>query len=323
MKKKKIIPTLSLSIVLAMGATAYEANHLYNIYPTKFYEETEDFYYDDLILEKIEDSLQQIFNYSSYVPQGLCISNDYFFISMYDFKKNSNSIINVYDRNGNFINSCELYNKAHVGGISIDFKNNLLWIPSFFGNVDAYRLNDIVCKKKANPIYKDLYLGEGLRCYDKPFESSISYLTYYDNSLYVGNFTLVGKGTIKQYKVDIDKDGVVRLTEISNFYVPNLVQGLSFYEKNDKKYMLLSRSCGTDMPSIVQIFIYDEKIDDYTKPIINSRSFHFSPMIEQITNNNESLYSLYESQSMPYKNETKKDKTLKKSSIDDLLNYIN
>ena len=321
-RKNLTIPALSLSAILIASAISYDAHHLYNRYPADFCKDTVGFYVDEDLPEELETNLQYTFNHSSMVPQGLSISDDYFFISMYDFAHYYNSIINVYNKGGNLVNSCELRNKAHVGGISYDPKHKLLWVSSVLGNVDAYRLFDIVHKEDAKPIYKDLYLGKNLRCYNKPFETAVSYLTYYDDSLFVGNYTLHNKGTIKQYKVNIGDDRVARLTEERTFKVPNLVQGISFYEKDNDKYMILSRSCGTDMPSILQIFKYDENVDDYTSPIINSKAFEFSPMIEQVSFDDESLYSLYESQANPYKESTKKEKSLKKSNINDLLNYL-
>lgn len=321
-KKKLILPTISLSALLIAGIISYDARHLYNKYPASFCEDDLDFYSEELFPEKIEDNLQYTLNHSNFVPQGLSISDDYFFISMYDYQHEFNSMVNVYDKSGNLINSCELHNKAHVGGVSYDPKHNLLWVSSILGNVDAYRLFDVLHKESAHPIYKDLYLGSGLRCYNKPFETAISYLAYYDDSLYVGNFTLRDKGTIKQYKVDIGTDRIVRLSEERRFKVPNLVQGISFYEKDNDKYMILSRSSGIGMPSIIQVFKYDESVDDYTQPLINSKAFYFSPMIEQIASDDENLYSLYESQATPYRDRTEKEKTLRKSDINDLLTYL-
>ena len=86
--------------------------------------------------------------------------------------------------------------------------------------------------------------------------------------------------------------------------------------------MILSRSCGTNMPSILQIYKYDKNVDDYTNPLINSKAFKFSPMIEQISFDDELLYSLYESQSEPYKDNNSKEKSLKKSDINSLLDQL-
>ena len=321
-KKKLILPTLSLSALLIAGSITYDAHHLFNRYPADFCEDNVDFYSEEIFPDAIEDNLQYTLNHSNFVPQGLSVSDDYFFISMYDFQHEFNSMINVYNKEGKLVNSCELRNKAHVGGISYDKKHQLLWVSSFFGHVDAYRLYDLVHKEQVFPLYKDLYLGRDLRSYNRPFETAVSYLAYDDDSLYVGNFTLNNKGTVKKYKVDIGSDRIVRLTEEKRFRVPNLVQGISFYESEGTKYMLLSRSCGIDVPSIIQIYKYDDSIDDYTNPLLNSKAFYFSPMIEQISTDDDTLYSLYESQATPYRDKSEEEKTLRKSDINDLLTYL-
>ena len=320
-KKKLIIPALSLSAILAATKFSSDFNSL-NIYSTELSKENVSFYTDETIPERIETNLRYTFNHTNMVPQGLTISDDYFFISMYDYYHLSNSMINVYDKDGNFINSCELYNKAHVGGISFDNKNNLIWVSSNFGNVDAYRSFDIINKENASPLYKDLYLGSNLRSYNRLFKTSISYLAFYNDSLFVGNFTLSEKGTIKQYEINFDKDRTVHLTETNRFKVPNLVQGISFYENNDDTYMILSRSYGPKIPSVLQIYKYDENIKDYTSPLINTKAFRYPPMIEQISSNEDSLYSLYESQAKPYNKEENNEKSIKKSNLPKILTYM-
>lgn len=321
-KKKLIIPALSLSAIIVATKLTGDFNSI-NIYSTDLSKENVSFYTDETIPKRIEANLRYTFNHTNMVPQGLTISDDYFFISMYDYYHLSNSMINVYDKDGNFVNSCELDNKAHVGGISYDNTNELIWVSSTYGNVDVYRSIDIVNRESAKPTYRDLYLGSNLRSYNKLFKTAISYLTFYNNTLFVGNFTLSEKGIVKQFDISFDKNRTVHLTEINRFKVPSLVQGISFYEKDDKTYMILSRSCGPKIPSALQIYKYNEEINDYTSPVINTKAFRFPPMIEQITSTGDSLYSLYESQAKPYSNKVdSNEKSIKKSNLPKILIYM-
>ena len=321
-KKKLIIPALSLSVLLT--ATDFINNfNTTNVYSTKLSKENVSFYTDETIPERIEINLRYTFNHTNMIPQGLTISDDYFFISMYDYYHLSNSMINVYDKDGNFVNSCELNNKAHVGGISYDNTNDLMWVSSTYGNVDVYRTKDIINKESAKPTYRNLYLGSSLRSYNRLFKTAVSYLSFYNNTLFVGNFTLSEKGTIKQFDISFDENRTIHLTEINRFKVPNLVQGISFYEKDDNTYMILSRSCGPKVQSVLQIYKYDENIKDYTSPLINTKAFTYPPMIEQITSTGDSLYSLYESQAKPYTNKVdSNEKSIKKSNLPKILTYM-
>ena len=320
-KIELLIPAVSLSALLAVSSfTSKNENYPYSYNNTTKAYTT---FIDEELPDAFEESLQYTLDNSNMVPQGLSISDDYIFVSMYDFYHINNSLVQVYTKDGDLINTCSLRNKAHVGGISYDKERNLLWVSSYLGNVDAYGVFDIVHKDEASPRYKDLYLGQDLRNYNNPFKTAVSYLTMHNNSLYVGNFTLGRNGIVKQYAIDVDEERTIHLKEVNRFKVPNLVQGISFYEKDDNTYMILSRSRGIKVPSTLQIFKYDEEITDYTNPLVNYKSFEFPPMIEQITTDNGSIYSLYESQSEPYKTDKNNGNTLNKTNVKTLLSNFN
>lgn len=320
-KIELLIPAVSLSALLIASSFSNKTENYpysYNSTPKAY-----TMFLDEDLPNAFEEYLTETLNTSKMVPQGLSISDDYIFVSMYDYSHINNSFIQVYDKEGSLVNVCSLRNKAHVGGISYDKERNLLWVSSYLGNVDAYGIFDIIHKDEAKPRYKDLYLGQGLRSYNNPFETAVSYLTMHNNSLYVGNFTLGRNGIVKQYEIDVDEERTIHLKEVNRFKVPNLVQGISFYEKDDNTYMILSRSRGIRVPSTLQIFKYDEGISDYTNPLINYRSFEFPPMIEQIATDKDSIYSLYESQSEPYRNDNNTENTLNKTNIKRLLANFN
>lgn len=261
-------------------------------------------YYDvllDSVVDDVDFSLDNI-NFmpeDSYVPQGISIMSDYVLVSSYDYYKNKNSIICVYDKDGNLVNNCLLDINAHVGGIAYDSNNNLIWVTSYEGKVNAYLADDIVSKDEVEPIYKDILVGKGLANYQYPWINTASFVTIYDNVLYVGNFTLSSYGRVKKYKIHLDDELVMEY--LGSFRIPNKVQGLSFYKKNDKQYMLLSRSYGKEAASALQIFNYSEEIIDYTSDDVLSVSLNLSPMLEQIVCNGDETYLLFESNAKPYK----------------------
>lgn len=235
------------------------------------------------------------------VPQGLTYTDDYFLVSAYDYAKKDDSCIYVLDKEGFLVNVCSLNNKAHVGGIAYNSDNNLVWVTGLDGHVNAYRLNSIINRKSVSPIYSELDVGNGLDNYKYPFLNSASFLTIKDDRLFVGNFSLTNQGIVKEYDISIDEETrVLSLEYVRKFSIPNKVQGLSFYEKDGNEYIIFSRSYGKNCSSILQIYSYDEKIDNYNDKDLISVSLELPAMLEQTTVIDNYLYSIYESGAEPY-----------------------
>lgn len=239
--------------------------------------------------------------YDSMVPQGLTYVDDCFLTSSYDFCNLNESCVYTLDSSGNLLNTCSIGNRCHVGGISYDKLNDLIWITGPYGTVNAYKVNDILNKDSASPIYSDLDVGNGLRNYKNPFHNSISFLTTYNNKLYVGNFSLSSNGWIKEYDILIDSDSkYLTLKYVRKFLIPNKVQGVSFYSKNDNEYIIFNRSYGRDVNSVMQIFKYSPDILNYNDNKLNSVIVECPSMLEQSTMIDDEMYSTYESAALPY-----------------------
>ncbi len=312
---KKFIATLTLSALLITSTTTscdFRNQFKYGVRYPKYYPEQS---FEELD-ESFEDSFDRLFQNTNLVPQGLTFDDNYMYVSMYDHDKRFNSVIVTLDFQGHFINICNLDNNAHVGGISYDRNNELIWVAAKNGNVDAYKKDTILNSTVASPYYKDLYVGKGLPNYINPFGTSVSFLTVKNDELFVGNFSLFDTGLIKRYKVKKNEDESIVLTMDGSFVVPNKVQGLSFFNKNGQDYMLLSRSFGNNDNSLIQIYKYDPSISDYMDQ--ESTAYEFPAMIEETFIKDGMLYSLYETNSNPYQDPNKKNKTLRMSRIDSL-----
>ncbi len=271
--KQKILPILSLTAILALSSVG--SNHLVfnNRFNVNQSYKSDDLFTENNISNNYETNMEDLVDYSYFVPQGLTFSDTYTFISFYDYSGLDKSIIKCFSHDGALVNTCSLVNNSHVGGISFDEAHNLLWVCSTNGEVDAYRLNDVINKDSVNPCYSGLDVGAGLPNYINPFINSVSYLTVYNGDLYVGSFSFYGKGNVKKYSITVDEDRRVILKLIDSFNVPHMVQGLAFYEKDKKTYLILSRSYGRGRSSALQIFSYDEEIKDYTRAGIPSTTF--------------------------------------------------
>ena len=203
----------------------------------------------------------------------------------------------MFDKSGALLKEIILDNKSHVGGISYDNKNELIWICSSKGRVDSYKYKefiegDISNKKSYNVC--DNSLGGSFLLEDGNMVSS--YLTVYLDKLYVGSFNKKTNGLVKVFDI-IRENGNTSLKYLREFIVPNKIQGITFYKSNGITYMFLSKSYTRIKDSEILVYRYRKDIDDYS---IYSFSFNLPPMLEQIVNINGKLLLLFESFAKKY-----------------------
>lgn len=234
------------------------------------------------------------------VPQGITTTGKYIIITAYDYKNKEDSKCYVLNKGGELINTVSLDTVSHVGGVAYDSKNQLLWIPDKDGVLNAYDSDTIMRDAKATAKYKFTDLGEGLNENKNKYSDIIDYLCLYDEYLYIGSFHLKNSGLVKKYRI-VGHDNEVKLEYVRQFKVPSLVQGISFFEQNEKEYMILSRSFGRNNNSKIQIFEYNDVIEDYSLSYLDRITLVLPPMLEQNIVYNEELYMLFESNANKYR----------------------
>ena len=216
------------------------------------------------------------------------------------------------DLDGSRTKTIILNNKAHVGGISYDQKHNLIFICDTKGKISSYPYHEFI---NENYIHQKKYdvssnsLGGNLLIEDGNLVCS--YLTCYEQKLYVGSFNKIKNGLIKVYDILRKEEGIT-LKYLYEFKVPRKIQGITFSKINDTPHMILSSSYGRKNNSKVLIFPIS-KTNTYLNP---TYSFCCPPMLEQISvdNNNDILF-LFESSSSKYR------KTAK--TVTDKITFIN
>lgn len=233
----------------------------------------------------------------SMVPQGIGLTEEYIIITAYDWEKSENSKCYIYNKNGNIMNTVTLDTKSHVGSIAYHQKSGLLFIPGDAGQVLAYNKEDFLNSSFVKAKY-NFDLGEKFSIYQNKFTNIIDYLTIDGEDLYVGNFLCKENGLVQKYKI-ISEENRIKLDYISEFSVPPKIQGVSFYNKDDYKYMILSKSFGRKNDSHLEIYKYSDTINDYTKE--EKISVTLPPMLEQNTVDQNKLYVIFESNASKYK----------------------
>ncbi len=245
---------------------------------------------NDLYISSIEQE-QNIDELNDYVLQGLCKVDDKYLLTAYDSNKNKNSIIYILDEDLNNYKIKELDTNSHVGGITYDPIHNNIWVTDVNGTVSCYEKDEVFSHKSTiSPKYKSIDVGDKLNNFYG--DTSAAYITYNDNKLYIGNFNKKNKTIIKEY--NIDEDGMIDISNYKSINISEYVQGIAFYEKDDKKYLITSSSYGRFFKSKLRIYDcnnYKELNEVTTKELM-----------EEIIVDDDKLVSLYESNAKIYKN---------------------
>ena len=209
--------------------------------------------------------------YSSYATQGCCFVDDKIFITSYDTKYDSNLVrvcrnnsrLDIIYKDGNY-KSLFFNNKSHVGGISF---HNKLFIT---GNmcIKGYDLDYVLSLSNNNIINEDVTYE-----IDKKLLGSVSYLTTYDESIFVGEFNKYKSTNLIKYNTNNS------LCVDCVYKVPfNKVQGLCICEYDDVEYYFFSCSYGRKMYSKLYVArIIDGKFHKLLE-------FKLPSMSEQISN---------------------------------------
>lgn len=241
------------------------------------------------------------FDNEFFVPQGICSYEDYFFISFYDSSNKNNSMIYIYD-NSNLYKKVILDSKIHCGGICINDKFKKLYITGKGKDsnsyINEYNYKDVFsCKEILQP-YDTFRVDIDNRLYSTSAKhSSPSFMTYFDNSIYVGNYcdcVDLDKAIIKKYNVN--KDGKINNTYeiIANPF--SNTQGLCVIKKNNERYYIFSRSFGRKRNSLIHVC---KLVNGYFKII---STMVLPSMLEQICEYNGNILVLFESSSKKYRN---------------------
>ncbi len=224
-----------------------------------------------------------------YISQSLVRINGKTFITAYTKKENTStggheySRIYVYDENGNYEGKMTLNNDAHVGGISYDKDNNVLYVTNSNGKIDAYDYNKIINNINTKDSDYTFYLGQDyqipcdINVYDVKNNTNTPASTiYYDRgNLYVGKYEASEKGYLITFRPEIsfDENGNKSISynkeEIKiQDNLPKQIQGIATTNYKGKEYLVVSCSAGFVTNSLspksrLRLYEYDENTNKY------------------------------------------------------------
>lgn len=235
---------------------------------------------------------------TSMTPQGVTANEKYVFISAYCHTKEHNTVIYMIDRfSHEFIKEIILPDQSHAGSITYDPNNNNLWVCCYDNNlklptlsvismseIEAYDFN-----KNYEPISYDI-------SYPLLTILHASYMTYYDNAIYVGNFTTKKNSETVLERFDLQEDGTIASSsnpltdedddENNNMYIPSVattisgqMQGVAFCEG----LAAMVRSYGSDNNSKLYFFDAEDPSQLYDRTVSTAiTTIDLPPMAEEI-----------------------------------------
>ncbi len=231
----------------------------------------------------------------SMCPQGVCFAKNYLLVTAYDLKDEEMSVVYVMDKTSKkLLTTLVLPTTAHVGGICYD--GTYLWLTTG-SKASALKMTDVQYAVKSGQAYYNVEFFEVCK-----LGISASYITYFDDKLWVGTYNELQNTYMYSYEID-DFDTSLALTKVDTVKMPTRVQGVSFTEDG---YLILSRSCQLyqglrGYMRRIEVYQPDlENEDGGTISIGSAMNCIYTPsMNEGIALKGSYLYVLFESGAFP------------------------
>ncbi len=252
---------------------------------------------------------------SAMTPQGLCVSEDYIFISAYcgikryktDLEENKifgknkdklaaeenhnvhNSVIYILDReSGDLLKTLVLPDDNHVGGLATDGKNLFIAKSSDKQvSIISFAQISLAMQTKSKTV-KAVYE------YSFDCDCTASFVTYHNDILWVGVFDEKNEGELNGYEI-----GLLGLEKVTSVKIPAKANGAAFYETGGEICLVVGSSYGRKNLSKAYLYSVDfygeenmtiKKEDIYTLP----------PTVQNFAFYDGKVYHIYESAATCY-----------------------
>jgi hypothetical protein len=183
--------------------------------------------------------MENTFECTEEVPQGLELVDDCILITAYCATQEHKPAIHIIDRDsGGYINTILLAEPSwHVGGICYNSSNDKIYITTYIDKVN--KNSTVSVFNKSDILNPDDRQGETIIQYeDKDFsKKSNAFVTYnkYNNQVYLGGYKLNSFLT----------DTILNIDTLNDIEYTSFMQDMDFLEYNDKQYTIISRSVGS------------------------------------------------------------------------------
>jgi|GEM_PF-367725 len=247
-------------------------------------------------------------NCTGMVPQGLCFCEDYLLVSAYDCGrdgKRQRSVIYVMSdqdpKDRKCLTTLVLPDINHVGGLAFDGK--YVWIAkSSTGTCSAIDKKTIDAAVMSRMGSCEVNYTATVDC-----GVTASFLTYYDERLWVGTFAYGNKkeGLLTSFAISGSGEEL-SLKKVNRLSIPCYANGVNIEKYNGRVYMSVVSSYSRVKDSFVYVY---ELENDGTEAISKKycKRHRFPPMGEEVACDGSRLYFLFESAANCYSNSSKKN----------------
>lgn len=240
---------------------------------------------------------------STMTPQGICFAKDYMLVSAYDSSGSCNSILyvisNTDTKNRKFLTSLVLPIKTHVGGIAFD--GSYVWVSNGkkVSSISYSSLNSKV-KSAVSAGKQSISISFNTTC---SILTESSFMTYYNNMLWIGEFKEKDKGEGQMYAYKISSTRKT-LTKKYRMTVPDRTQGVCFKDG----YLVVSRSYCRSLNASQYISQFRIYKPSFSKPTSAGLIYKnnavkvvtLPPMAEGVVAGSTYMYTVYESCATKY-----------------------
>ena len=221
-----------------------------------------------LVIPGIRSTNVAGFESTNMVPQAITFMGNYLLISAYDADKEENSVIYVMNKNTRkLLTVIVLPNKTHAGGMCYD--GTYVWVTNG-KKICAVSARQIKQAAKAKDVYREVSWIQSCET-----GNTASFLTYYKNQIWAGNYHQSSPGTLKSFSLSVSTPtsasttGAITLKEKSSVTIPAAVQGLTFTSNGR---LILSRAYG-----------YTNELNIYKPTKTGSANMKLGKILKKIT----------------------------------------
>lgn len=261
----------------------------------RYYVESYPYHSDSIYLKNLDYSFLNHISFlkDNFIPQGLCITEDYVLITAYVDDTDCLGALMVFDKeSGEYVFSLALDSNSHLGGIAYDGEN--IWICNSNDNTIERLRYDVLRFIAFFHSGTTIDLRNMMEVYS--LDCIPSGITYYDGKLWVVTHKIWTNSHMQEYRYDLEEN---MLMLCGTYPIPAQVQGVAFDEKGQ---VYFSISYGRRNSSFIKKYgslpELENNVNAYSKEI------EMPPCSEQLWYSEGKLYVLFESAGKKYRKGT-------------------
>ncbi len=309
------VSCFSLSVSAAETSKDYRYNSRFNAALVTFNDlslVTEDYY----AIPGLENTvLGGEENCTAMTPQGLCVTEDYVFISAYcgikrykaDLEENKffgknkdklaaeenhqvhNSVIYILQREtGDLLKTLVLPDSNHVGGLATDGKN------LFIAKSSDKQVSVISASQIALAMHTKSLTVKAVYEYSFDCGCTASFVTYHNGMLWVGVFNEKAEGELNGYEI-----GAFELEKVASVKIPAKANGAVFCDINGETCLAVGTSYGRKNLSKTYLYFVDSYGED-NMALKKKDVYTLPPTVQNFAVYDGKVYHIYESAATCY-----------------------